>query len=241
MFSVGPAAVRRRYSAKRPRTDGGGSYRRSPYPAYKASQQRKRGLITRTPSTYRYVRCTAAGTYIDQNGALAPAGTNGGEYTVTLDGLPNYSEFTALYDQFRITKVEFRFTSTTTSVDLASGTTNLESANVFFHTCVDTDGNGGIGVDDMRQYPTYRMHRLTALDGTNGSVRFVPKPKLIIAPGTNAQMANVRSMWLDCSTASSLEHFGLTWNINRPAGTLANVDVLIDVYAKVWLEFRNVV
>lgn len=123
-----------------------------------------------------------------------------------LELLPNYTEYTALYDQYKVRGVSIKLTpmantaNTGTSATVAYGQTGL-----FVHSCIDYDGGaipttaGAATIDWMKQYTNYKVKRMTS----NKSLRYyiVPKTRLDAEATTNVVLTK-RPMWMDVTTTN---------------------------------------
>jgi hypothetical protein len=76
----------------------------------------------------------------------------------SLNDLPSYTEFTALYDMYRIDKVEIEFTPEYTELTDAAPVSN--AVNVFFHSAVDPAGIGITVLDDILQFRTLKSTQI---------------------------------------------------------------------------------
>ena len=88
---------------------------------------------------------------------------NFGVFNFSLNDLPNYTEFTALFDLYKIERIEIEWTPEYTELTDASV---LSSAlNVYFNSAIDPAGNTPASVDDVLQYrslqstPITKMHK----------------------------------------------------------------------------------
>lgn len=90
---------------------------------------------------------------------VTPAGGYGQFFTFQLTDLPNYTEFSALFDQFRINAVVIKFVPTWTSNDINPQSTALYMPN--FHSALDFDGPSSAPTSetDLLQYQSYKMTR----------------------------------------------------------------------------------
>lgn len=195
----------------------------------------------KTPSLYEYIRCTEVGKF---SKVLSPnAGTQTFGFAITLQDLPNYAEFTALYDQYQISFVKWHFicssSDASTTINDAASSTQFP-VNGYIHTAVDKTDVTPSGVDELRQYQSYASHRLTDLNGKKGCVSYQPRVNINIAAEAGTYLAQTHSkMWLDTASSSVVNHMGLKWAVSYPSGII-NTQVDLQIYAQVWLKFRNV-
>jgi len=227
---------------KRRRTSAG-KYAVGPYAmARRRMSWQTKGLLTRVPrGIYRFTRCTSDAH--SQAGNLTMTVTQGtktyGALFFTLEMLPGYTDFTNLYDVYRVKSLVFICRSNWDSADDVVGTsTRLDSAGIYLHTVVDTNDSTAPTMDTMRQYPSYKCNRVTDLDGTKG--RQYLKPAIRLATdGSGGVSVSPKDAWI--STASfDTTHYAIKWAITRPAGSRPAVDMSLDWYFKAVIECKNV-
>lgn len=157
-------------------------------------------------------------------------------FAFKLSDLPNSTEFTTLFDSYRITGVKMTLIPQFTQSDLVDavpGGTNKSTPNVY--TVLDYDDNTALSnAVDYFQYDTFRLHR-----GARVVKRFC-RPKLqasanVGGAGTLAlQESNKR--WVDCNQASVL-YFGIKVGLDS---TTVATDVQYRVYFTYYLDFKSV-
>lgn len=79
-------------------------------------------------------------------------------YMFRLNDLPNYTEFVALYDQFKITGVKLKFIYTKNSADSQASNTQF-LPNMAYITDVN-DATGPLSLTEMEQYGSFKIKRL---------------------------------------------------------------------------------
>lgn len=151
-------------------------------------------------------------------------------YSFRLDQLPNYTEFTNLFDQYRINKIVMKFVPNHNSSDV--GVTAMNIPN--FHTLLDyNDATAPASLNSMYEYANWRMSRGTSLHTR------VFRPATIdyvnATAGANAGNPSWKQ-WL--STASpSIEHYGLKCGIEISQATY---DITWTPYISVYLSCKSV-
>lgn len=101
---------------------------------------------------------TVTGAYdITTNGIAA----NTGIINFTLSDLPSSGEFTALFDLYKIERVEIEWTPEYTELTDAAPVSN--AVNVYFNTAIDPAGNVPASVDDILQYRTLHSTPITKM------------------------------------------------------------------------------
>lgn len=80
-----------------------------------------------------------------------------GAQTFRFDQLPNYTEFTELFDCYRINKIVVKFVPTANSSNVGEATTNPLTQ---FHTVLDfNDGNIPASLNSLYEYGNWKMTR----------------------------------------------------------------------------------
>lgn len=165
-------------------------------------------------------------------GVTAAGNLYSNHFGFTLGMLPAATDFTNLFDQYRINKVVWKAIPKFTVVNGISGTGNALLAQV--HTAIDYDDANalptGTALSEITQYQSHRMHRGTAI------IRRTVVPKVELAGG--ATVFPKAYQWIDCDNTAIL-HNGIKVVIPKPlpAGTEMWYDVQMDVY----LSCKNVV
>lgn len=148
-----------------------------------------------------------------------------------LDSLPNYSEFTALYDQYRINKIVVKIIPKVTEVGMVLGSTG-NSAGIQIHSALDFDDSAApTTVSQLCQYSTYKMTR-----GHQIHTR-VFTPKCELSANATANVAPKSYQWLDCDHAD-IAHYGMKLIIPTiSSSTIIYYDYSVTAY----MSFKNVV
>lgn len=108
-------------------------------------------------SPMKFQRTVTAAYDITTNGIAA----NTGLINFSLSDLPSSSEFTALFDLYKIERVDIEWTPEYTELTDASALSN--AVNVYFNTAVDPAGNTPASVDDVLQYRTLHSTSITKM------------------------------------------------------------------------------
>lgn len=167
---------------------------------------------------------THTGTAISSN--IAAAENN---YAPTLDMLAQYTTFQALFDAYRIMKVEFTF--------IPRANTN-ESPNIVrnapFYTAIDNDDVAAITtIAAIQQYQTLAVH--SSLEKVHRVL--YPKVATDVYQGVSSAYSEAKNgLWLDCGYPS-VPHYGLRTMFGA-TGTAG--DVAYDVILKFFIEFKTV-
>lgn len=152
-----------------------------------------------------------------------------GAYSFTLSQLPNYTEFTNLYDQYRINKILIKFVPNVNSADVAAAATIAQ-----FNTVLDFNDATPLGsLNACFEYGNWRMSR-----GTQIHTRIF-RPSTLDATSTSGAITATNPTWRQwISTANSdVPHFGLKYCAEPTAG---NSDIDWRPYVTMYLSCKSV-
>lgn len=152
-------------------------------------------------------------------------------YGFTLGQLPNATDFTNLYDQYRINKVVMKLIPKWTSTEQGIGIANYLTQ---IHTAIDYDDSLALPqatcLDDITQYQSHKM------TPGNRMVTRVLVPKVELT-GSSLQAPKARQ-WLDCDLTGGL-HNGVKVVIPKVPNTTTLL--CYDVQLTFYMSFKNVV
>lgn len=121
-------------------------------------------------------------------------------HSFTLNSLPAVTDFTALYDMYKITGIKIKITPFSTQSTLQEGVAghNNQAFSVIMHSLVDPDDSAAFaataaGVDGMRQYPTYKTRNFLGNLGKPITKYFVPRIAVGVADNTGAAASRMNS------------------------------------------------
>lgn len=167
--------------------------------------------------------------YYVANGLTAFGANSFNAIAVGLNSVPNHAEFTALYDQYKITGVKIKFLPRGNSSDVSTQN-NISS----LFTAIDLDDSQvPTSVDQLLQYQNMKMVRTT-----QSLVRYW-KPKFnvgtlsTLAGGLSGKMNTTG--WIDV-TDDSVLHYGCKTALTALAGQ----NVIYDLIVTLYLAFKNV-
>lgn len=155
-----------------------------------------------------------------------------------LSNVPNNSEFTALYDQYRINGVKVTVIprGNTAEITASSGASTVyqgQSTGVF--SVIDYDDTTPLAnINEACQYQNMKMTRATQQHTRYLVPRFNLQGITNQGTGATGSMMNTRG-WIDC-TQINVPHFGLKWAFQQNVNYNLSYDVKIDYY----LAFKNV-
>jgi len=157
---------------------------------------------------------------------------NGG--FVGSSAITNYTEYTQLFDSYRIRKVEISMFYNSNSSALGPGTSLpvISIAN-------DYDDVGSTGLESLMQYESYRTIQF-GNNTRNGLVKHQLKPKVQSLVETTAGTAiamNPSNPWLDCNNGTVL-YCGVKGNFDNMNIGSASTG-FVTFYVKYFVEFKN--
>ncbi len=125
-----------------------------------------------------------------------------GAYAFALSDLPGYTDFTSLFDQYRIAQITARFIPGVSLFGASTTTTDVPD----LHTAIDyDDASAPASVDTLRQMST---HQVTP---NQQYVERVFTPRFAVAAYSGAFTSYAQSrpgQWID-SNSPSVEHYGI--------------------------------
>ena len=135
-----------------------------------------------------------------------------------LSMLPDYTDFTNLYDQYKICFAKLRIRAWATSAATESGISSAYSnVAALVSSIIDYDDATAPAAtgppDDMRQYPSYKTHNLLGRPVTR-----VVRPHLAgaVYNGAFTGYSNRKAAWIDCNSPH-VQHYGLKYFITVQA------------------------
>jgi len=145
-----------------------------------------------------------------------------GAFSFVLSSLPGVSNFTNLYDQYRVAKLTFHFINqqTTQATGAAGSTTPI----LFVAADYDDDTAWGslstaLQYENLAYVPFYK------------ELVYSVKPRVALAAysGVFTSFANADSQWIDAAS-TGVKHYGIKYGISSgTAGTISGWRVLVTV------------
>lgn len=140
------------------------------------------------------------------NFTLAGVNSSFGGAAPTVIPLPNYTEFTALYDQYRIDYVEcqFYFSNNTSSVNSPATTMPI------MYLAKDYDDSNIANYTDLQQYSTMKCWQLGNRTNSDGKFVIYVKPNVDVAlyQGLTTGYSRGKSQFVDTSSPQ-VPHYGI--------------------------------
>ena len=158
-----------------------------------------------------------------------------GAYYFKLSDLPQYTEFTALFDRYRITGVKLHVIPRLSQQTVAGGTTAATAYSpAIIHVIDYDDATAPTDKDTLNQY-----------DNAKWQYEFKPFKVWLKPRAAQAQYGGAFSsygnsnpkQWMDVASPD-IQYYGWKWATNGYAATL-NGNQYWDVFATYYLEFMN--
>lgn len=183
----------------------------------------RRPLSKRALNTYHFKR-TFAGSPVSSS--TSPVF---GAYTLQFSNLPNNSDFTNLFDMYRINKIVVKWVPNHDASEIGS-TKGIPD----FHSVLDfTDGNAPTSLNEMYEYQSWRMTRGTRIH-TRSFIPSVLIDALEITP--NQASAPKFKQWI--STAQTdVAFLGVKYAVGA---TTASADVSFTPYVTYYYSCKSV-
>lgn len=148
-----------------------------------------------------------------------------------LQNVPNATEFSNLYDQYKITGIKYSIMPRGNSADVGTSATQGNMGRIFSVLDYD-DSNAPSGFNEMTQY-----QNLKVTPNTVTHTRFLkPRFNMDVLSGSVGLTANApRTGWIDCAS-TDVKHRGVKIGIQAPTTATYTYDLMITYY----LAFKNV-
>lgn len=194
-----------------------------------------------TASTFKFKRTW------QQQLPIVPTDVNpylGGGVT-TLSTLPGFSDFTNLFDQYRILAMRITFQRPyhqTGTMPLAANASQTNLPAIWFHSAVDfDDATTPSNIQQLQEYPSYRCVELTGA-GNQFTLAFQPRVAMAVyGSGVFTSFGNA-SPWIDAASVN-VPYYGYKYALEaRYADGLPitfGVNTDITIQCECWMEFRN--
>lgn len=194
----------------------------------KRAPRRKRqfgGRSLRQPVHY-FKRAFFASSAITVTGGATTFGAS----EFDLATMPNFTEFTALYDQYKITAVKWQLLPRGNSAEIGLSSVQGLQGQVF--TVLDyDDGNAPTSINQLTQYQNLKMTRNTVTHTRYLKPRFNMEVANVVATAANAP----RTGWIDVAN-DQVRHRGVKYAIQAPTNATYVYDLMITYY----MAFKNV-
>lgn len=182
------------------------------------------------PSTITYSNTSIWGLAFTLGGVLTYI--NGVQ--VGTAAIPNIAEYTALFDSYRIRKVEISmyYNSNSSSLGPQTSMPTISMVN-------DYDDANSTSLSSLQQYDSYRVIQF-GNNSNNGLVKhqLYPKVETVVNTSSGTQLSLQMSRpWIDCATSNAI-YYGVKGNYDNFNVASASIG-FISFYVKYYVEFKN--
>lgn len=183
--------------------------------------RRRKGLLGSVPRSMMRVHHFKR-TYQGSDITASSSGNALGALSFRLTSIPESTEFTYLFDVYRINLIVWKLVPSFTSFDANPVSTNVLCPNV--HTVIDHDDDTDpSNLNAMLQYSTYRMSR------GNRTIKRVFRPSILqetvkeLSGNTIVSTSKTQryKQWIDCEDAAT-EHYGVKYFIDALNASAVN-------------------
>lgn len=153
-------------------------------------------------------------------------------YYGSLNQVPTVSDFTGLYDQFKILAMKVTLIPRGNSSDITPvGTSAAQSVGVF--SVIDYDDNTNLtSISQACQYGNMKMTRSHQVH----SRYFKPRITMNATASAGTQQAVNTRGWLDIATGGDVNHYGVKFALQIAPNSVQTFDLKVDYY----LAFKSV-
>lgn len=200
-------------------------------------RQNKKKSFKQEEGTYFFKRFTGA---LSTIALAAGTGTSFGAITFKLDDIPGYTEYTAMFDKYRINAVKIMFlpVSDNTLVATSQDTQAFritEYANRFFTALDFNDATAPTTTNELRQYkyckvtPYVRLHE-----------RYIKPRVLMTATESSGTFVynTVARPWLSCADPE-VQHYALKYAFDGRTNASGSPETLYKIEAIYYMSFKD--
>lgn len=210
---------------------------------YTGLQKLYRGVSSRIPNMVHYFKRTAYFPNFLVSSMSGGTGTAGARADILrLQDVPNYTEFTALFDQYKILKVVVKLMPRGNVSEVSvSGSTNQASFQNIYAVVDKDDSSTPSSVSQMLEYSKVKIRR------SHQQLKLIFTPASLAETYNNGITSgyamNMKPKWLDCSY-SGIQHYGYKTYLEPPnVSPLVSLPVTTtyDCLVTYYLAFQNVI
>lgn len=157
-------------------------------------------------------------------------------FSFQLSDLPNYTQLTQLYDQYRILAVKAEFIPRTPPIQYYNGTASQSGSAPVLYTAIDLDDTISPTSGSLLSHESVKCHGAFTPMSCNKYVRWLRPAcavELYQTGGFGGYGART-NQWID-TTSSSVQHYGLKWWVATAATTPAYYYDIVFTY---YMEFK---
>jgi len=131
-----------------------------------------------------------------------------------LDDLPDYTEFTNLFDQYCILGVQVRITPRASNAVVSGGASNL-GPSVLYAAVDSSDITLPVTLQTLREYQTLKEFSITTNTNRNWVLKHSPRIAVAAYAGAFTGYTSPPMTWIDLQSPN-IQHYGM--KLGTPAG-----------------------
>lgn len=193
------------------------------------------------PGTTQTFKCTrfvrgSGNLSIASDTLVQGAGESLGAIYFQLADVPGYTEFTALFDQYRITKVVMKMMPQTREWVNQQDPAAFRVTG-FLATILDFDDSvAPASIAAMQQYDNFKYQNVACGEDHVRVVYPRTDSSALVAAGTYTGSTNAGGSWIDCGTPTTVQ-FGIKYGLS--AYLISTMVQRYDIMFQYWLEFKH--
>lgn len=212
-----------------PKRSRSGAVRRNPSRRARYAGVRRSMVSRNIPQVYRFKRSFRLPQIVFNVGTTSMYGQE-----FKFSDMPNSSEFSNLFDVYKIDKIKIVWVATATGADVNPATTHIFVPNLL--SVIDhTDSSAPSGINELMQYPGCKRTKLT-----NTHTRIL-KPHvasdLVGQLGTTGYQSKP---WPYVSFGIDVTGYGVKWGLDQVFNVATNLGIGVDRYVTYYFSCKSV-
>lgn len=172
---------------------------------------------------------------------IATNTTSGGvnlAYTFALNDLPNSGEFTALYDQYKITGIKLDIIWRSTNLSMVETQNTQQIGAPYMYWCIDRDDSTSTSITDLREYSKAKRFEF---DVGKRTCKIYFKPNTLaenyLTAVTTGYTVNF-DKWVDAAYPT-MPYWGFKAAIQVPLNSVTGVAAYFDIEATYYFKMKD--
>lgn len=192
----------------------------------RARRGMKRSMVRRNrPIVYNFKRSFRLSQLVFNSGTTLMYGE---QFDITQ--LPNVSEFSSLFDLYKLNAIKFELVPCQTSSDVNPSSTSIFLPNI--HSCLDyTDSTAPTGINEIMQYSNAKRTKITR----RHTRYFKPRANQDV---NNTVISSVKPGWY--GFGAPVPMYGVKWGLDQVFNVVPGQGFGIDRYVTFYFSCKNV-
>lgn len=172
---------------------------------------------------------------------IATSTTSGGvniAYTFSLNDLPNSGEFTALYDQYKITGIKLDIIWRSTNLSMVETQNTQQIGAPYMYWCIDRDDSTSTSITDLREYSKAKRFEF---DVGRRTCKIYFKPNTLAENYLTAITTGYTvsfDRWIDAAYPT-MPYWGFKAAIQVPLNSVTGVAAYFDIEATYYFKMKD--